>query len=179
MIMSIDELKRHIQTKETDDILQEKLQAIELKIRNYTNNNFQNRSVRCKADIVGEIFRVNGVTPFKEGDTVHVTDSTLNEGLYTVKDADNASFTANEAVRDEFDVLITLVEYPVDVKQGAINLLKWDEKNREKAGIQSETISRHSITYVSTEGDNWDKGYPASLMDFIEPYKKARFGRGL
>lgn len=70
-------------------------------------------------------------------------------------------------------------EYPMDVKMGAVNLRRWEEKHREKVGVQTETISRHSVTYFAMDGDNADLGYPVSLLGFLQPYMRARFGRGL
>ncbi|MDD6040005.1 MAG: hypothetical protein PUD63_02260 [Clostridia bacterium] len=67
--------------------------------------------------------------------------------------------------------------YPADVKMGVVNLLKWEFANRNKAGIASETISRHSVTYRSDAETNYINGYPASLMGFLKPYMKARFGQ--
>ena len=72
-----------------------------------------------------------------------------------------------------------LKEYPADVKMGAINMLKWDIESRDKIGVASETISRHSVTYVSVDGDNSTGGYPKAVMGFLKPYMKARFGQGL
>lgn len=176
MIMSVEELKLYISTGETpDEVLEAKLQALELMIRSYTNNNFQKRAYRRTADIVGGLFVVEALTPFKAGDTIQVTESRFNEGLYTVKDADDSTFTVNEDVVDEADVLVTKVEYPADVKLGVANLMKWDLEKRDKVGIQSETISRHSVTYFSMDGDNSSMGFPKSLMGFLKPYMKARF----
>lgn len=176
MIMSVEELKLYISTGETPDkVLEAKLQALELMIRSYTNNNFQKRAYRRTADIVGGLFVVEALTPFKVGDTIQVTESRFSEGLYTVKDADDSTFTVNEDVIDEADVLVTKVEYPADVKLGVANLMKWDLEKRDKVGIQSETISRHSVTYFSMDGDNSSMGFPKSLMGFLKPYKKARF----
>jgi hypothetical protein len=45
--------------------------------------------------------------------------------------------------------------------------------------VASETISRHSVTYVDQTGDNTIMGYPVALMGFLKPYRKARFGRGI
>lgn len=176
MIMSVEELKLYISTGVTpDEVLEAKLQALELMIRSYTNNNFQKRAYRKTADIVGGLFMVEALTPFKVGDTIQVTESRFSEGLYTVKDADDSTFTVNEDVIDEADVLVTKVEYPADVKLGVANLMKWDLEKRDKVGIQSETISRHSVTYFSMDGDNSSMGFPKSLMGFLKPYKKARF----
>jgi hypothetical protein len=80
-----------------------------------------------------------------------------------------------EGYFDEAEVLVTKVEYPVDVVMGVVNMLRWEIENRSKVGIQSETISRHSVTYFNMDGDNSVMGYPKSLLGFLTPYMKARF----
>ena len=118
MLMTVEELRKYITTDETDALLEAKLQALELSIQGYTNNDFKR----------------------------HLTA----EG-----------------------------EYPMDVKMGVVNLLKWDLDMRDKVGVASESISRHSVTYVDQTGANTVIGYPVALMGFLKPYKKARFGRGI
>ena len=118
MIMTVDFLRRFIQTEEEDQALEARLQALELLIQGYCNNDFKR----------------------------HLTA----EG-----------------------------EYPMDVKMGVISLMKWELENREKAGIESETISRHTVNYLNLDYYNSAAGYPKSLMGFLTPYKKARFGQGL
>lgn len=70
------------------------------------------------------------------------------------------------------------IVYPDDIKLGVVRLFEWDEKMRHKVGIQSETISRHSVTYADQTA-NTINGYPAHLMGFLKPYMKARFGQGV
>ena len=72
-----------------------------------------------------------------------------------------------------------VVQYPADVKRGAINLLLWDLDHRDKVGIQSESLSRHSVTYFNLDGTNSEAGYPRAMLGFLKPYKRARFGQGL
>ena len=158
-----------------DEVIEAKLQALEMLIRKYTNNNFQKRSYRRTADIAGGLFLVEALTPFKVGDTVQITESQLNEGLFIVNEADDSTFTVNEEVEDETGVLVTKIVYPMDVKMGVVNMMKWDIENREKVGIQSETISRHSVTYFNMDGDNSTMGFPKSLVGFLKPYMKVRF----
>lgn len=67
------------------------------------------------------------------------------------------------------------IVYPADIKLGVVNLMKWEIDNRDKLGIQSETISRHSVTYADANGDSYVMGYPKSLMAVLKPYMKARF----
>lgn len=175
MILSVEEVKKFITITDYDEVLEAKLQALESLVRKHTNNNFTNNAYKKTADIVGGLFVVEALTPFNVGDTVQISDLGLNAGLYTIKEATDSTFTVNEDVVDEDNVLVTKVVYPMDVKLGVINMLKWDSENRGKAGIQSETISRHSVTYYDVSGDNFFMGYPKSLLGFLKPYKKARF----
>ena len=63
--------------------IERKLKAIEQLIRDYTNNQFQNRNIRFKAESLGN--RIFAVCPFvKVGDTVQITKSKVNDGLYTI-----------------------------------------------------------------------------------------------
>jgi hypothetical protein len=175
MIMTVEELKRYISTGEEDSVLEAMLQALELLIRKYTNNNFQDRNFRVVADIASGIFLSDSDVRFKEGDTVQVSDSNYNKGLFTVKEPGLLSFKVKEETVDELEVLVTKVVYPADVKIGVVNMLKYDLENRAKVGIQSETISRHSVTYFDQSASNTSIGYPVSLVGFLKPYMKARF----
>jgi hypothetical protein len=176
MIISVEEVKTLIDFKDwTDAKIERKLKAIEHTIRSYTNNNFQDRDCRRTADIVGSFFTVEALTPFYVGDTVQISNSKLNKGLFTVLSVDDSTFTVEEDVKDERDVLVTKIVYPEDVIDCAINMLEWDINNRDKVGIQSETLSRHSVTYFNMDGDNSLHGYPKSLLGALKPYRKARF----
>ena len=62
---------------------------------------------------------------------------------------------------------------------GVVNMMKWELNNREKVGISSETISRHSVSYFDMSGDNSIAGFPKALLGFLKPYMKARFGQGV
>lgn len=119
MLMAISELRQFITTDAEDSVLEAILQALELSIHGYTNNNFK-----------------------------RVLEN--NNG-----------------------------EYPADVKMGVVNLLKWELNCRDKVGVASESISRHSVTYFNMDGDNSVMGYPKSLLGFLKPYKRARFGQGV
>lgn len=66
-------------------------------------------------------------------------------------------------------------DFPPDVKMGAINVLKWEYSQRDKIGISSETISRHSVTYANIADSEKNNGYPAMVIGFLKPYMKARF----
>ena len=176
MIISVDEAKNLVDLNGwTDEKIARKLKAIEQTIRAYTNNNFQQRAYRMTADIVGSLFVVKEPTPFEVGDTVQISETDLNEGLFTIESVSDSTFTVEEKVVDEMDVLVTKVKYPDDVVECALNLLEWEINNRAKVGIQSETLSRHSVTYFNMDGANQVMGFPASLLGCLKAYKKARF----
>lgn len=181
MIMTVTELKQFVTTDVPNNVLEARLQALELLIRAYTNNNFQKRAFRAVAVAVadGNQLLVPGSTPFKAGDTLEITESELNAGLVTVSAVSNGSITVAEELYDESGVALTKVVYPADVKQGVARMLQWQLDNGDKVGVQSETISRHSVTYFNMDGDNSTMGFPKSLLGFLKPYMKARFGQGL
>ena len=182
MILTVAELRQYITTDEEDSVLEAKLQALELLIRAYTNNNFQVRAFRAVAVASSEGNRLlfNSPIPFKEGDTLQITESDFKQDeLVTVLTVDDSSITVIGEVIDESGVVVTKVKYPMDVKMGIVNLMKWELDNREKVGVASESISRHSVTYVDQTGDNTIMGYPVALMGFLKAYRKARFGRGI
>lgn len=117
MILTVEELRRYIETDETDDVLSMWLEAMTQLVHNHTHNNFHK----------------------------YMQDGEIN--------------------------------YPADVKMGVVNLMKWELNQRDKVGVASESISRHSVTYSDQTGENTINGYPTVLMGFLKPYKRARFGQ--
>ena len=156
--------------------IQKKLDALEILIRKYTNNNFQNRFIRFTASSTGN--RLKGVSPYiKVGDTLQISESSVNDGLYVVTEINKIEgFT--RVNKDLFSVghnLVTKIEYPVDVQQGVIKMLQWETESVSRIGVKSETISRHSVTYFDQDKNNQVMGFPVSLLGFLDIYKKARF----
>lgn len=174
MIITAEKFKEFVSTDTDDKILAQKLSALENLIRNYTHNNFQVREIRSRSEILdGRV--LNPPKYISKGDTVQITDSLLNNGIYIVEDVNENEMILSGTLLDCAENLITKVEYPPDIIAGAVNMLKWDLENRDKVGIQSETISRHSVTYFNMDGENAIMGYPKSLLGFLKPYMKARF----
>ena len=117
MILTPEELRRHVTTDKDDDVLEDMILAVEKTIKRHTNNSF----TRILAEDGGK--------------------------------------------------------WPEDIKMGVVKLIKWDLGTGKKVGIASETISRHSVTFESMTDDNSKGGYPDSLMGFLKPYMRARFGQ--
>ena len=152
----------------SDGALQGQLEALESLIRKHTNNNFQKRNIRTIGRIENGALAID--YPYiKAGDTVEISRSKFNDGLYVI------GSSTERTLYDEDEVLVTKIEYPADVQLGVMNLIKWENTNRNKVGVQSETLSRHSVTYFNMDGDNSSAGYPKSLVGFLKPYMKARF----
>ena len=176
MIISVEKAKEEITFPASwkDSKIERKLKAIEQAVRNHTHNNFQDTEYRCTAIIDGGTFVLNALCPFKPNDTININYG-KNKGVFTVKETTSTTFTVVEDVVDEIGVTVTKVVYPADVVDCCLNLLEWEINFRDKVGIQSETLSRHSVTYVQQTGDNTIEGYPANLMSGLQKYKKARF----
>ena len=179
MILSVEEAQRIVDFKGwTQERIDRKLRAIEQTIRSYTNNNFQNRNIRAELGLVTEesVYSESpdGVPGLKVGDTVQLSESLFNNGLYVVKGIDGNKITLDKGLTAETFSLLTKIEYPADVIDCCINLCEWEVKNRGKVGIKSETLSRHSVTYYDQDTNNQVNGYPVSLLGCLKPYRKAR-----
>ncbi|MFL2116278.1 hypothetical protein ACEN4P_01450 [Marinilactibacillus psychrotolerans] len=176
MIISLTEAQ-----KLDPEILQEDIDAFEQSVRQLTNNNFQNTAVRFDNVALQEpnLIKVkDSIKGLRIGDTLEVNYSSYNDGLYKIEEIHEDSIkVAEESFLEESgrDLMITLVQYPADIKKGIKKLIEYDKKMANKAGIKSETISRMSTTYYDvTAAENTD-GYPSNLLSFLMKYKKMRW----
>lgn len=171
MIISIEELRLINELSTLSDIQLEMMsKGIEDFIRKYTNNNFINKNVTYNTPSVDG--KLNAVSPmFNIGDTVIISNSKYNNGLYVIQSLDG---TLDKTLFDDDNNKVTLVKYPESVKLGVIKLLQYNAVMDGKMGIASESISRHSVSYSQPTSDAIG-GYPSSLMSFLKPYVKARF----
>lgn len=173
MIISIEELKTYNEfTNKSDEELTIMLNSIEELVRKYTNNNFQNRNIRFVGSSKNGILE-QSITYLNVGDTIQISNSKYNNGLYVIKCIDN-TIILDKTLYDDRDFIVTKIEYPPSIKMGVINVMKWEVSSRNKVGIQSETISRHSVTYFNQNSSEQILGYPSSLLGFLKPYIKAR-----
>lgn len=180
MLVTVNEIRELADIPESwsDKKVKMKLDAIEQAIRSYTSNNFQVRTVRSICSIENGKLLLHGITAgFAVGDTVQLTESGYNNGLYVISQIDGKTFSVDfDRLTDEGHALVTKVEYPADVIQCAVDLMEWDVNYRGKVGIKSETLSRHSVTYAEQDANNMVMGYPVSIMSVLNPaYMKARF----
>ena len=176
MLIIVDDLKKQYPKfyEFDNNLLERKLKSIESSIRQYTNNNFQNRLVRFNTSIKDGV--IQATNPYlKQGDTIEISEG-INKGLYTIKSVEDV-IKAKEPLYDYPEQLITKIEYPIDVIEGAIDLLDWEliKQGKEQTGVASETISRHSVNYVQRNDANLINGYPLELFNFCKNYMKARF----
>ena len=177
MLISAGDLKSRYEKFDEidDDLITRKLSVIENTIRKHTNNNFQNRLIRFSASVENGV--IKGSSPYlKPLDTIEISDG-VNKGLYTVISLANNEVKTIEPLYDYPEQLITKIEYPIEVIEGAIDLLDWEliQKGKENTGVASESISRHNVSYVQRTNDNTINGYPIELFNFCNEYKKARF----
>lgn len=183
MIISLEEVKKILGVNDTtkDYELTLKLNALETMIRNKTNNKFLDTRVRVNKNLIfndgntitGANFKALG---FREGNTIDIDDSIQNNGVYEVLEVSETYMKVKENIQEEeCNCLITKVVYPSDIKLGVIKLLQYDNKMADKIGIKSETIARVSTTYFDMGSNESVEGYPASLLKFLNKYKKLRW----
>ena len=171
MILTEEELAAAAEKLKVDiNDLKFQAEGIESFIRDYTNNNFIIRSVRIITP--SKHGKLETVSPnFKVGDTVQISGTDLNDGLYVLTELNG---TLDRDVLDCDKNIVTLVRYPLAVKLGVVKMLEYTAKTADKVGIASETLSRHSVSYVHSN-DNSAYDYPESYISFLKPYMKARF----
>ncbi|MDW5300752.1 MAG: phage head-tail connector protein [Sedimentibacter sp.] len=183
MIVTLEKAKQllGITDASKDDYLTNKLQSLEIMIRNLTNNKFLDTRIRVKGNFLFEDTKIMGVPfgleGFRKNNTIEIVDSLLNDGLYSVVAVDSNSITVDKTLEAEqsLQTLITKVAYPYDIVDGVIKLIQYDLKMGSKIGIKQEAISRHSVTYYDVNATESVEGYPAALMKFLNKYKKLRW----
>ncbi|MBQ8982707.1 MAG: hypothetical protein IJ079_03885 [Lachnospiraceae bacterium] len=168
MIVTVEEALEAIGQEVDETALTRKIKAVESAIRDYTNNNFQQRAVQFRASTSNHYIKAANEY-LQVGDNIQISRS-HNQGVYTIMEISDQGIRVNDRLYDCPSNLITKVEYPPAVQEGVLNLLKWDYNNRDKVGIKSETISRHSVTYYDQDNNNQLMGYPVSLIGFLDPY---------
>ena len=175
MIISVEKLRSYADfSMYSDEELKDRLDALESLIRSYTNNNFQNRNVRVYCSSEDNVLLCD-TTYFKVGDTVQISNSKVNDGLYVIENINTDGLALDGSIYNVSRQTVTKIEYPKAVVNTAVELLKWEMQYGDKRGIQSESIGRHSVTYVSQTDDNSFGGYPKSLFTALTQYQKARF----
>ena len=170
MIITVEDLKKQVSTALDDDLITTKLDGIEAVIRAYTNNNFQLRAVRFEAHSKDKGL-YGSPRFFSVGDTVQISASGVNDGLYTVTAVYDDHIEVDKPLY-EADCLVTKVQYPADVVQCVVDLFRWKQERGDKVGIKSETLSRHSVTYEDSA--TLYMGYPTGILNGLKLYRKAR-----
>ena len=174
ILLTPEKLKEYISCDESDELLLEKLSSVETMIRSYTHNGFQVRNIRSVSPVENQriLCLHKNITI---GDTVQISGSLLNNGVYVISSVGAEGAKVNKPLIDCKKNTVTLVRYPDDVILGAVQLIKWSMDNKDKTGVKSERISRHSVTYFDLDDSNSCMGYPVQMLQFLKPYMKARF----
>lgn len=173
MLITAEEVKKIDKFKNyTIEDIERKLKKIEYAIRSCTHNQFLSKSIRFNSSIENNIILFN-TQYIKKNDTVLIKNEFCKD-IFTISEIVENGLKIKEDIINSKNNLIVKVIYPFDIIEGALDVLEWDFKMRNKVGIKSETISRHSITYYDNDSNNTVNGYPVSLFGFLKPYRKAR-----
>ena len=178
MIISIDDLKRIYTDKDfsrfSEERLKIKLSAIESAIRKYCNNAFYDDGLNHEPYAsVGGLLLDSEVLWLKVGDTIQISETRFNNGLYVVEEVADRHIKLDKTLHDDVN-LVSKIKYPLDVIDGAIELLDWAVNKSDKADITSESISRHSVSYQNLDNTNTIDGFPIRLFGFCKKYCRAR-----
>lgn len=164
------------------DVTQEELDGLERAIREETNNLFQNLNVRFYQLIFeaeNKTIVFDNIEGLRKGDTVQVSNSKLNDGLYVIDIVEGNAITFQGDISlfdgSNKEAFITKVEYPADIVAGVQKLLKYDHKMADKIGLKSETVARMSKTYYDQNSTETVAGYPAAMMSFLDKYRLMRW----
>lgn len=116
---------------------------------------------------------------FLADDDVFIYNSYRNDGYYTVDSISSETMTliAGSEVTDELSgrsILVSIVKWPVPVKQVAALMVAYDYDSREKqaANIKSHSLGPFSESFTDGEKDQW--GYPKKITNMLDDYRIAR-----
>ncbi|WP_165006001.1 hypothetical protein [Enterococcus sp. ZJ1668] len=163
-------------------IEQRELDAYEQMIRQLSNNPFQNIYIRYKHLTFPDksILLVSAPEGLRAGDTIQISGSRQNDGLTTILSIKDKTIetTVKEPFFDGsfFDAFLTKIEYPPDIRYGVEELIKYNQQMRTKIGIKSESIARMTITYDDRSTAETVDGFPIAKFNFLNKYKKMRWG---
>lgn len=181
MLISVNDLKTIYSdydfSKFTDERIRRKLEAIEQLVIEYTNNHFYNRDIKTDCTVDYNNTLQGNFKAFNDGDTVELYNKSTSLGLFVIQEKnDDTSVVLDSPFVEIDDMKMVKVEYPTAIVEGCIDLLNYDlnVKNINKLGVASESISRHSVSYVTRNDSNMAMGYPSELLTFLKPYMEWR-----
>lgn len=177
-----------------DNLIDQLIPLIEDDIREYCNNNFNDKNVYLIASAIS--FTHNSTSAdtinldiganqdgfveaqFKAGQTVQVEGSFNNNGFFDIESVTSTVMTLytdesrpyfGQLVTEDEDefVRITKVKYPDALKLNVAQMCKYKLSTYDYS-VKSETVSRYSVEY------NQDllNGYPKSLMTGLNRWRR-------
>lgn len=127
--------------------------------------------IECSVRSLGNKFSDWG---FCNGDDIYIYNSYRNDGYNVVKTVTLDKLFVTNPVHDELSgksILISVVEWPLEVKHIAARMIAYDHDERPKRkGITSRSLGPLSESY----GELDDNGYPKSITDDLAKYRIAR-----
>lgn len=108
------------------------------------------------------------------------THNTFTERGFRHVTAIQGGVMLSPAPADTDSAVLHRVAYPPDVVMGCVDILRYKlsragQNAADRAGIASETISRHSVTFSGEDAYSGILGVPERLVRFLDRYRKARF----
>lgn len=174
MIISLEEAQSISKDITEDDVL-----ALQNAIIAYTNNKFRTGISTNIIQIDESGLKVDAPDMFLAGDLIEVEYSTFEDGISVVKEVSNTHIKIDLSGRGSYPIdeysgaKVHLIVFPLDVKIGAMDILRNKVKAMTKAGIKSESVGRMSVTYANvTDSQDSVYGLDAAYFSFLDPYRK-------
>ncbi len=174
MIISLEEA-----TKISPDITEDDILALQKAIIGYTNNDFRTETSETIKQIDDDGLKIDNTDYFLIGDTIEIIGSTFEDGIAVIREVSDTHIKIDLSGRGTYPIdveneaKVYLLEFPRDVKIGALDILRNKIKAMNKAGIKSESVGRMSVTYANvTDSQDSVYGLDAAYFSFLDPYRK-------
>lgn len=172
MLIKVEEVKEMDRFKKySEDDITRKLKKIEYAIRSYTHNQFLSKTIRFYSKIEDNKILLD-TELIRAEDTILIRDF-ANYDIFVVKKIDNGKIEVGEDIYNSNESFIAKVVYPFDIIEGALDVLEWDLKMRNKVGIKQESISRHSVTYFDNDSSNTVNRLSSCIIWFFNTIYKS------
>lgn len=188
-IATTAEIKALLQITDTDydTVIDALIPVLTDVIISYTNNYFHTSKyisastiafVDSDPDTITDSDSGFVTAEFTDDIDIHVEDSEDNDGFYHVDTtvAGTLTLASNESVIVEAvgaGITITRMSFPIGLRLPLAMLVQLSIDQKMFKGISSESLSEHSISYVSGKGGGGD--FPDSIKNMLNKWRKVKW----